>query len=52
VILHSQKPVVLTASAALVDEGPMPEIPKLFLANPNTLNWRHLANTDFLVIGK
>jgi hypothetical protein len=26
VILHSQKPVVLTASAALVDEGPMPDL--------------------------
>jgi len=25
-ILHSQKPVVLTASAALVDEGPLPDL--------------------------
>src|SRR5271167_3026293 len=26
VILHSQKPVALSASAALVDEGPMPDL--------------------------
>ena len=26
VIVHSRKPAVLTASAALADEGPMPEL--------------------------
>jgi hypothetical protein len=28
------------------------ELPKLPLVNPNTLNWRHLTNTRFLVNGK
>ena len=52
VILHSQKPVVSTASAALLDEGPMPDlggavgwlnsaIPALRIPAEQVVNHRH-----------
>jgi hypothetical protein len=40
-----------TAGSEAGRTGTVNQLPKLPLVSPNTLNWRHLTKTRFLVIG-